>query len=313
MRIKPYQQIDLPLSNIGDVLLALPAARYVMKNHIFGLEDSCLFSNYHEFLQCTDIVDLCTLVTVRGKVAFPTFRFKPDMLRKGYRVGHKHKALEAFWFIGMDDVPVEELNYVRYRKDSLAPSISDKKFAVVCATFSDRRRKFTDEAMAELLEYLKASGYVPVLVGVTRRTWQEKVRFGEYNVDYSGCVNMVNKTRPDSLMQMLDEATVVISPDNGILHLAGCTDTPMVGYYTIIDHKYVAPIRGNEIGKDCINVEADIMCMGCYPRTDMFYKCAGTENPYEDDPVVGHELEGDADCVKALSKGQLIEAVKEVI
>jgi ADP-heptose:LPS heptosyltransferase len=293
--------------------MCLPASRYVAKNPVYGLETTYLFSNYTDVIELTDITDYVQLMSVRGSCSFPRIIFKPEILRHGQRIKPSHRAAEAFWFLGLDPdtVPVEELNYVRYRKDPTASTLFNTPIVAVCHTFSDRRRKLSEAVMFELLRYVQLEGYTPVLLGVTRRTFNPEVRYGRYKAPPDGCIDLVDKTPPDMLFKILDEAKVVVGPDNGILHLTGCTDTPIVGFYTIIDHKYVAPVRGNEIGKDCIAVTPQISCANCYPRTDIFSLCKGGQELSS--PVEGYELRGDARCVQALSKGQLIEAVQEIL
>lgn len=309
--INPYMHIDVPLGPVGDTILALPAARYIAQNPIYGLKQTNLFSNHVELLALTDITDYCQLVTIRDQVAFPRITLKPEIRNHGHLIRPRHKVDEAFWHIGLeDDVPIEEKNYPKYRKNPTKGSIFSEPIVVISATFSCRRRKFTNESLSELIHYLKKSGYTPVLVGTTRRLWDTTVEYGEYDVDYSGCVNLINRAKPSELFRMLDEAKAVVAPDNGIIHLTGTTDTPIVGFYTIVSPKYLAPIRGNEVGKDCITIEADIPCSDCFTRTDLFYQCYHDTDHAK--PADGYKLHGNAKCVKALSEGQLIEAVKEI-
>lgn len=311
----PYNttKVVMPLGNIGDTLMCLPVARFIARNPIYGLErGASIYTNFSELVVQTDIADECEILLTHSPEDRPTILLRAEVPRHGRYHPPCHRTDEAFWYLGYgpDDIPIEEKNLPRYKRSPFASKKFDEDIVVVAGTFPCRRRKFSDRVMFRLLKYLKRSGYLPVIVGATKHITGMDA-FGVYNVNYDvvGCVNLINKLSFGQLLAVMDEAKAVVGPDGGILHMAGLTDTPIVGYYTIISHEYVAPIRNNMVGGDCVCIDAPLTCSSCYSRTDQLWLC--TED-YTNDLIKGYNKEGDADCVKSLHTSLLIEGLQGI-
>jgi ADP-heptose:LPS heptosyltransferase len=304
-------RITLALGNVGDTIMCLPAARFAMENPMYNLEKTELYTNYVELAATTDITYYCDLLTIRAHHEGPDIMIKAEIPRGlGY---HEplHRVDEAYWWLGYEprDIPIEEKNYPKFMKDKLLPKKFSKPIVVVAGTWSCRRRKFSDRVMYRTCRYLKSKGYLPVIVGLTERFMHKECKYGTYNVNYEGCANLVDKLRPQELLSVISEAKAVVSPDSGIIHMAALTDVPIIGYYTIIGSDYIAPIRNDVVGGDCIMINAPLTCQSCYSRTNNLWVC--TER-HQDDLRKGYYKEGDADCVKALTVSTMIEALKQI-
>ncbi len=302
-------RVTLALQKIGDTLLSLPAARYIMRNPIYNLDRVELYTNHNEIVSLLDIMDECSLMNIRNKTQYPEIFLVPEVERHLEYFEPMHRVEEAYWWLGYEpsDIPMLEKNYPKFRKDKMLPRKFSEPYVVLSGTFACRRRKFSDRVMYRTCKYLKQRGYLPVIVGQTRSTGG--IRYGVYNVNYEGCVNLVDKLRLRELLSIMSEAEAVVGPDSGLLHLAGLTDVPIIGYYTIISGEYVVPIRNDMVGSDCVIIEAPISCASCYSKTDNLWRCM---EQYKADPVMGYKKEGDAECVKVLRVSYLREALQEI-
>lgn len=65
---------------------------------------------------------------------------------------------------------------------------------------------------------------------------------------------------------MIHEAACFVGTDSGLLHVAGTTQTPIVGIFTSVRPEYRMPWRQGELGWRCYPVVPDIMCRGCLER-----------------------------------------------
>lgn len=67
----------------------------------------------------------------------------------------------------------------------------------------------------------------------------------------SSCLNLVGKTTLTQLAAILKQATLVISPDTGPLHLANAVATPVIGLYAVTRADYIGPY--NQLHR-CIDI-----------------------------------------------------------
>jgi len=67
----------------------------------------------------------------------------------------------------------------------------------------------------------------------------------------SPCLNLTGKTTLTQLAAILQQVTLVISPDTGPLHLANAVATPVIGLYAVTRPKYIGPY--NQL-QNCINI-----------------------------------------------------------
>ncbi len=65
------------------------------------------------------------------------------------------------------------------------------------------------------------------------------------------CFNLVGKTSLTQLAALLQQMTLLISPDTGPLHLANAVATPVIGLYAVTRPEYIGPY--NQL-RHCINI-----------------------------------------------------------
>jgi len=160
---------------------------------------------------------------------------------------------------------------------------SNYKFAVLTPYYTNSNRKMPPKVFNEIKDYLIELKVVPVLLG--QESWVERRQQLDEEYDFSKCINLLNKT---SLMQaaaVMDIADMVIGVDNGLLHLAAMTETPIVFGYTVIGPEYRMPRR--EKGA-IINVEPpkELKCRYCLPQMRFHFNHNFNTCVYKDDLCV---------------------------
>lgn len=95
---------------------------------------------------------------------------------------------------------------------------------------------------------------------------------------------------------LIEQADLFIGIDAGPLHLAACTNTPIIAFYTHVDPSYYTP-RRLEGGKKIFNFPADIECSGCASRYPM--------------PWGFHCARGDFACTGRFKKEAVYSAIRQ--
>lgn len=121
--------------------------------------------------------------------------------------------------------------------------------------------------------------------------------------DYSRCINLINKTSLMEAASIIQNAALVIGVDNGLLHLAGMTKTPIVFGYTTVSSKLREPRRPHGV---CVNVEIPeslLPCISCNEKMRFTFSHDFKYCFYKDDK-----------CVEILSQSDLwFKAIDEIL
>lgn len=155
-------------------------------------------------------------------------------------------------------------------------------YIVLTAGASFENRQMTPDAFNAVKDHIKKKGYTPVILGKTvmGKNDERKIQVHE-GYDFTGTVNLINQT-PDILeaAKIIDGAEMIVGLDNGLLHLAATTATPIVYGYTIAlpEHREPKPLAGQPI----VNLILDpsvLSCIGCQSQMRFlfnheFSKCA---------------------------------------
>lgn len=190
-------------------------------------------------------------------------------------------ALEVFGEVLVcDNNRQQELFYPRKPKARNATPL----VAVHAAKAGWRNRTLPAETWLAVCAALRDAGTQPLLVG----THRDELRGSGYTAFH----------HPSVLSQaaVIAQCDCFVGPDTGLLHVAGATDTPIVGVFTAVDPAYRLPYRVN-----CAVVQPDMACVGCHGRRVM---------PVTDESC---EREDYAACVRAVSPEAIVEAVLSML
>lgn len=116
-----------------------------------------------------------------------------------------------------------------------------------------------------LVEYTLNLGITPVFLGSTNFSNNKNyVAKFDTNYDFSKGVDLREKTSLIEALQIMETATFVIGLDNGLLHLAACTNAPLIFGYNITTVAHREPRRFHNAPLINIYLENDQLgCIGC--------------------------------------------------
>ncbi len=146
---------------------------------------------------------------------------------------------------------------------SLPVSERDKTWAT--DTLQQHKQWIAINPMASTLEKTWPSEYYSELINQLNNRYPDKyivLTGGPYNKEIefaakiqqqarSPCFNLVGKTSLTQLAALLQQMTLLISPDTGPLHLANAVATPVIGLYAVTRPEYIGPY--NQLN-NCINI-----------------------------------------------------------
>ena len=155
--------------------------------------------------------------------------------------------------------------------------------AVHAAVAGWKNRTLPRDTWREVLHRLNVAGLQPILIGTDRD-----------DVPNFECQRFFT---PDIHMQatLIQSCECFVGSDSGLLHVAGTTDTPIVGVFTCADPEYRLPFR-----EKCVAVTPDLNCIGCLGRRGA--------------PVTTESCErGDIACVAMVRATDIVDATLKLI
>lgn len=122
-------------------------------------------------------------------------------------------------------------------------------------------REMPVEAFNELCRYTLGKGVTPVFLGKRNLSGQYDAKF--LNYDFSLGLDLRERTNVLEAVQIMRGAKFVIGIDNGLLHMAGTTDVPVIFGHNIapLHHRKLRRFGGLTI--DITVPESDLACIGC--------------------------------------------------
>ena len=115
--------------------------------------------------------------------------------------------------------------------------------------------------------------WVPLISNILAKTNHTVVQIGSgKDLAFGGfgdrLINTVGKLSLHQSYALIDKATAFVGADAGALHIAACTETPMLTMYTAVRAEYREPKYRNSLN---ISIASDIDCYGCVERCPVPY------------------------------------------
>ncbi len=168
--------------------------------------------------------------------------------------------------------PIEQahLNQVELPEGE-ARGLVDKRYAVITTGVTTESRKVPGKYWNYVIEHVVARGMTPVFLGkevVT--TGNPKNIYTKYDevLRFDLGVDLRNKTTLMQAAAIMSNAAVVIGHDNGLLHLAGCTEVPIVFGYNLASPQHRQPRRPTGKVFNVTLTDAELACNHCQSRTN---------------------------------------------
>ena len=117
-----------------------------------------------------------------------------------------------------------------------------------------------------IIDWVKSKGMTPVFLGKSNMAGCVDVNFPD-DCDYSKGINLRDKTSLLEAAKVMRNALCTIGLDNGLLHLAACTDAAIVAGYNIVHPKQRRPNRATGEWREIYLTQDELACANC--QTEM--------------------------------------------
>jgi ADP-heptose:LPS heptosyltransferase len=254
-----YQPFNILFDNggLGDSIAWLPALKYIYDQHPHTILNVWIPDYFLQYAQsCLKGTESRIRLFKwsekdKYELGHPTRSFAHNI----YTNLGAHMTEHAFQIL-VNTQPDDKNDY-NYLKPDLKHTKIDKynlpqKYVVVTTGYTSDTRVFLPQYINEITTYLNNKGYTPVFLGKTATTTGSKyVIKGSFatEINYSAGINLIDKTNLFEATKVLQNSTAVIGLDNGILHLAGCLDVPIVGGFTTVKPEHRMPYRNGILGQ----------------------------------------------------------------
>lgn len=168
-----------------------------------------------------------------------------------------HMTDHGFMTLAHEVPSVEYRNYLKLNTNPISIKKFDlpEKYVVVPVGYTAPIREFLPEYVNKIVEYIRYKGYQVVFLGNrdTRTGIEADNIRGNFSqeIDYKAGIDLINKTSLLEAGKIISKAKCIVGLDNGLLHLAGCTDIPIVYGFTSVKPEHRLPYRHNEMGWNC--------------------------------------------------------------
>lgn len=182
-------------------------------------------------------------------------------------------------------------------------SVKNQTYAVMTPGTRAASRTIPAPYFNKIKEYIISLGIKPVFLGSVHaniKSVSPVIFPDEY--DYSGGINLLNKTSLMEAAKIMESAQFVIGLDNGLLHLAAMTEAPIVFGYTIAGPIQREPKRKKGVIYNVTVSDSELTCIHCQEK----FKFVGD-----------HSFEkcfyGDLKCLELLSAEKFIKGIDSVL
>lgn len=203
----------------------------------------------------------------------------------------------------------EEKNYLEFPVDdiNLKKFKLPKDYVVLTPGFTSSTRELLPKIVNEISDHIISKNLAVVFLGSEQALDEKEQKYrGNFNnqVDYSKGVNLINKTSINEACAIMGKAKIVVGLDNGLLHLAACTDVPIVGGFTTVEPKYRLPYRLNGLGWNYYVVipPESLDCRFCQSKWTFVFEHNFTNCYYED-----------LKCVKQATSKDYIDQLEKIL
>lgn len=261
----------------GDCIAALVSIAYILK-HYPWIKPKIWVPDY--LLEVTKNV-LPSAKSVRGfsdlrshyNANRPTRTTKWDQITSPMKI---HCLDYAFLKLCDENPSIEHKNYLQVTPTDISHYGLPDKYVVFTTGFTAEVREWPASEINKTATFVISKGYTPVFLGQTEvATGVNHTIKGVFKeeIDFKVGISLIDKTSLVEAASIMAKATVVLGVDNGLLHLAGMTQTAIIAGYTTVTPEIRMPVRHNELGWNCDFVVPDktLDCKFCQEKTNFLY------------------------------------------
>lgn len=178
--------------------------------------------------------------------------------------------------------PEDGNKYPSLDLSAIASEEPERPYAVMTPGAATPNRTMPAKAFNGIKQHFIDLGITPMFLGKSFITDKRKINFDE-GYDYEGGVDLRDKTTLLQAAALMSKAKVVVGLDNGLLHLAGCTEVPIVFGYNIASPEHRAPRRPKGKLRQIYPDPTQLTCTFCQSQMRFmfshdFAKCVYSDN-----------------------------------
>jgi ADP-heptose:LPS heptosyltransferase len=265
---------------LGDHICRLPAINYIQKNYPW-VSITCHVPKYFVELGQNVLPKVIWRAFQGTKIEVPEHH-KVVVARDAEANTtslRRHLVDHAFNTIVDEDPHNEDKNYLAINEVDVSSFNLPEKFVVVTTGYTSKTREWKAEVTNEVVEWIISQGYVPVFMGKHEAyTGLEKndVLKGNFSdqINFDRGLDLRDKTSLVEAASIMKKSSAVVGLDNGLLHLAGMTEVPIVAGFTTVHPAHRLPYRNGILGHNAIGITPpeDLGCRFCQSKLNFVYE-----------------------------------------
>lgn len=178
---------------------------------------------------------------------------------------------------------------------------------VITTGYTAKAREFPAKHINGVIDYILAKGYKPVFLGKKETATGAKHTIqGNFDAEvrYEKGLDLRDKTTLWEAAEIMAKSVAVVGVDNGLLHIAGCTDVPIVGGFPSVRPEIRMPVRYGHLGWEFYPVvpPESVKCRFAQQDTNFIY---------------GHDYRecicNDYACTGSMSAEAFIEQLEKIL
>jgi hypothetical protein len=170
-----------------------------------------------------------------------------------------------------------EIDVSEYR----LPAGLEAPYAVMTPGAASPNRTMPVSAFNGIKDHLVSLGITPVFLGKEQMTPKRSISFDK-DYDFSEGINLINQTSLLQSVKIISEAKLIVGLDNGLLHLAATTMTPIIFGYNIASPQHRRPRRKKGEIYEIFPDTRTLNCTFCQSQMRFMFSHDFTKCSYED-------------------------------
>lgn len=267
-----YRPVEINITSgrggLGDQISRVPAIKFILRTYphvtIHLSVPDYAYPLFFYFFEGEANLRLFNWDTERDIVTRPTYIFNHDL----HTTLGTHLVDYAFNILmDRNNIDMKDKSYPRVLGEP--DFLIDRPYIVLTPGFTAQNRALPGNTWNYIAQEIEKLGYLPVWVGKGDVYHDLKGRF-DGSVDYGKGLDLRDKTSLVEAARIMGKASCVVGLDNGLLHLAACTDVPLVAGYSSVEPLIRLPIREGKLGHNVVYIEPDT-CKACESKVRFEY------------------------------------------
>lgn len=189
---------------------------------------------------------------------------------KGQTAMRRHPIQHAYHCMLDLDPTIEQQNYpkIDVNYSDLTKFNLPEKYVVIPLGATAKPKELHPLVIEQIVSYVRQKGYQVVFLGkriVDTGYKGKEITSNLADIDLSKGIDLTEKTTLMEAACIIGKSKAIIGMEGGLIHLAGCTEVPIIASYTFVSPDIMMPIRENKKGYNVYPVVPDesLECRFC--------------------------------------------------